>query len=405
MKKFFLLTVMIHAAVLLSAEISPAPRRYFEIGTDIFGGFSNNYFSFSDILTETIELDFNKMSETLKSNGLMIDSVFDAGVFMNLNLPVFRLNAFAGVAGNFLFTVPQSLFDIIANGIEFDDEISGSADISADVFFQAGLGFSAKVGKVRFKVTPALFVPLIHISDSAWTYSLKYGRDSVFAETAFSAALYSSVDENMDMAEFFSSYGIDVAVGAEMPVFPWLDAGVAVENIPISSAKLNYRHTAESSYSWKTDKSIFDTITGDDDTDAAEESDSSSSEVKSVEEALCRQLRLVLTAAFRPFNNRDLFAVTASAAFKFNSGSALTMNSSNAAMPDFLVKVDFRPIKLFALQAATSYRDKIWMMQGGLMLNFRVFEMDLALATRSGSLRGCFTGTGIQAGIGIRLGF
>ena len=108
MKKVLSIICALCIVTFAFAEIDP-PHRYFEIGTEVHVGVSNNWFSVPDFFQETLVVDLNKMADNL-SSGLTLDALLDARVNVAINGgKVFRMNIFAGAYGQGMVNISQEM--------------------------------------------------------------------------------------------------------------------------------------------------------------------------------------------------------------------------------------------------------------------------------------------------------
>ena len=115
MKKVLSIICALCIVTFAFAEIDP-PHRYFEIGTEVHVGVSNNWFSVPDFFQETLVVDLNKMADNL-SSGLTLDALLDAQVNVAINSgKVFRMNIFAGAYGQRMVNISQEMLEFLANG-------------------------------------------------------------------------------------------------------------------------------------------------------------------------------------------------------------------------------------------------------------------------------------------------
>ena len=83
MKKILSIICALCIVTFAFAEIDP-PHRYFEIGTEVHVGVSNNWFSVTDFFQDTLVVDLNEMAEKL-GGGLTLDALLDARVNLAVN--------------------------------------------------------------------------------------------------------------------------------------------------------------------------------------------------------------------------------------------------------------------------------------------------------------------------------
>ena len=137
MKKTLSIICALCIAGFAFAEIDP-PHRYFEIGTEVHVGVSNNWFSVTDFFQDPLVVDLNEMADNLGS-GLTLDALLDARVNLAINGgKVFRMNIFAGAYGQGMVNISQEMLEFLANG----NAAKGIADLARQAGAElAGMGF------------------------------------------------------------------------------------------------------------------------------------------------------------------------------------------------------------------------------------------------------------------------
>lgn len=410
MKKVLSIICALCIVTFAFAEIDP-PHRYFEIGTEVHVGVSNNWFSVPDFFQETLVVDLNKMADNL-SSGLTLDALLDARVNVAINGgKVFRMNIFAGAYGQGMVNISQEMLEFLANGNANTPNNTITAKLGTDInaYVEAGVRFQSIIQNLGISVTPTVFVPVAHVPRIVATGKVEPQEDgSMIATGKADIKAYSVVPlndpTNIDINALLKDVGVDFSIGAQYAILPSLDVGLEVLHIPALAASLRN----EASFSLNADykvNPVLNSAMGDTDTDGKYfEGSYEMSEITyttlTEPKKIRRPIEAVLMTEWRPFG--EWFDVNGSAGyvfgenhnFKFAVGAGfhlLRMSKLGGHMLDFNIK--------------SGYQDRIWTQQAQLIWNLRALELEFNVSSRSSNFLSSFTGTGLGAGFGLRIGF
>ena len=408
MKKVLSIICALCIVTFAFAEIDP-PHRYFEIGTEVHVGVSNNWFSVPDFFQETLVVDLNKMADNL-SSGLTLDALLDARVNVAINGgKVFRMNIFAGAYGQGMVNISQEMLEFLANGNANTPNNTITAKLGTDInaYVEAGVRFQSIIQNLGICVTPTVFVPVAYVPQVVATGKVEPQEDgSMIATGKADIKAYSVVPlndpTNIDINALLKDVGVDFSIGAQYAILPSLDVGMEVLHIPALAASLRN----EASFSLNADykvNPVLDSATGGTDGKYFEGSYEMSeityttlTEPKKIR----RPIEAVLMTEWRPFG--EWFDVNGSAGyvfgenhnFKFAVGAGfhlLRMSKLGGHMLDFNIK--------------SGYQNRIWTQQAELIWNLRAFELEFNVSSRSANFLSSFMGTGLGAGFALRVGF
>lgn len=408
MKKVLSIICALCIVTFAFAEIDP-PHRYFEIGTEVHVGVSNNWFSVPDFFQETLVVDLNKMADNL-SSGLTLDALLDARVNVAINGgKVFRMNIFARAYGQGMVNISQEMLEFLANGNANTPNNTITAKLGTDInaYVEAGVRFQSIIKKLGISVTPTVFVPVAYVPQVVATGKVEPQEDgSMIATGKADIKAYSVVPlndpTNIDINALLKDVGVDFSIGAQYAILPSLDVGLEVLHIPALAASLRN----EASFSLNADYTVhpvLDSATGGTDGKYFEGSYEMSeityttlTEPKKIR----RPIEAVLMTEWRPFG--EWFDVNGSAGyvfgenhnFKFAVGAGfhlLRMSKLGGHMLDFNIK--------------SGYQDRIWTQQAQLIWNLRALELEFNVSSRSANFLSSFMGTGLGAGFALRVGF
>lgn len=408
MKKVLSIICALCIVTFAFAEIDP-PHRYFEIGTEVHVGVSNNWFSVPVFFQETLVVDLNKMADNL-SSGLTLDALLDARVNVAINGgKVFRMNIFAGAYGQGMVNISQEMLEFLANGNANTPNNTITAKLGTDInaYVEAGVRFQSIIQNLGISVTPTVFVPVAYVPQVVATGKVEPQEDgSMIATGKADIKAYSVVPlndpTNIDINALLKDVGVDFSIGAQYAILPSLDVGLEVLHIPALAASLRN----EASFSLNADYTVhpvLDSATGGTDGKYFEGSYEMSeityttlTEPKKIR----RPIEAVLMTEWRPFG--EWFDVNGSAGyvfgenhnFKFAVGAGfhlLRMSKLGGHMLDFNIK--------------SGYQNRIWTQQAELIWNLRAFELEFNVSSRSANFLSSFMGTGLGAGFALRVGF
>lgn len=410
MKKILSIICALCIVTFAFAEIDP-PHRYFEIGTEVHVGVSNNWFSVPDFFQETLVVDLNKMADNL-SSGLTLDALLDARVNVAINGgKVFRMNIFAGAYGQGMVNISQEMLEFLANGNANTPNNTITAELGTDInaYVEAGVRFQSIIKNLGISVTPTVFVPVAYVPQVVATGKVEPQEDgSMIATGKADIKAYSVVPlndpTNIDINALLKDVGVDFSIGAQYAILPSLDVGLEVLHIPALAASLRN----EASFSLNADykvNPVLNSAMGDTDTDGKYfEGSYEMSEITyttlTEPKKIRRPIEAVLMTEWRPFG--EWFDVNGSAGyvfgenhnFKFAVGAGfhlLRMSKLGGHMLDFNIK--------------SGYQDRIWTQQAQLIWNLRALELEFNVSSRSANFLSSFMGTGLGAGFALRVGF
>ena len=410
MKKVLSIICALCIVTFAFAEIDP-PHRYFEIGTEVHVGVSNNWFSVPDFFQETLVVDLNKMADNL-SSGLTLDALLDARVNVAINGgKVFRMNIFAGAYGQGMVNISQEMLEFLANGNANTPNNTITAELGTDInaYVEAGVRFQSIIKNLGISVTPTVFVPVAYVPQVVATGKVEPQEDgSMIATGKADIKAYSVVPlndpTNIDINALLKDVGVDFSIGAQYAILPSLDVGLEVLHIPAWAASLRN----EASFSLNADykvNPVLNSAMGDTDTDGKYfEGSYEMSEITyttlTEPKKIRRPIEAVLMTEWRPFG--EWFDVNGSAGyvfgenhnFKFAVGAGfhlLRMSKLGGHMLDFNIK--------------SGYQDRIWTQQAQLIWNLRALELEFNVSSRSSNFLSSFMGTGLGAGFALRVGF
>lgn len=398
------ISLLIISFVLFTSGIFARPffaDRYFEIRTGAEGSFSNNAYSFNDILVKELEIDFRKIAQKLPDEGFLIDYHLAPEYSINLNLDVltFGINLGAEVSGKEI--INKEFFDFLGYGYSVNDEMTMKLDTYFDAYICANMNFGMKIGKNRFQLAPSMFVPVASYSgrmmdlsyknDEAGNIIVKLGSD-MHIHTAFD---YNNFSTNIN--EYINTAGFDLAAQFEFPV-DYASSLLFKGRIPLLPGKLKY--DLHETVSWEFDKNLGNLANGGleslADISSPEISDLS---VQAAEYLINRPLKAMLLYNYKP--RASMFNAIAG----FGLGMYHPFVDNSHFYIEYYVGAQMDLISVFKAGISTEYTEEVFKHNFDLSLNLRIIQLDVGVTLQSASFVKSLSGTGYGVHLYYSMGF
>ncbi|MCL2243349.1 MAG: DUF5723 family protein [Treponema sp.] len=388
-------------------------RQSFEIGIDAGLGFDNNLVKVGDLLDPDKQIDgkaiidLNEFAGRLGDNGLNLNAAVDTGFYVNLlNINLFgskwELGIFAGADGNINFNLPKSLFTLVSEGNVNQTLFTGNISATGGIYADVGVRASGKFGKLRIGATPSVFAPLIYIPRTGIDFTLNTDTNEGLSFDADGGiSIYSPFsqlfDDNLNIQNVSSiNLGFDISAHAQLDLFPFLDVGGSISNIPVIPAKMKDRLAVSLDY--EIPPTTISTIIdggleipefGDETLVYGYRSDS--------EVFVVRPLRFDVFTRYKPFSNEFIV-------IRPNIGMSIDINNKEPLF-NTGIGVQLNIVDLLIINIGTDYTETIWTHHAGLALNLRFFELNLRASLRSSDFKSSFDAQGFGFNAGVRFGF
>ena len=389
------------------------PRRYFEMSTTADVGASNNYFAAEDILVEELIFDLKKIATELPTKGFSFNTYSDVKYAIDFNHPDGMHFGFeTGIDFYCKGTISKALFEFLGHGNKLNEPLTFDGKAIADLFLYTNVTAGFDFLGFHAEITPTLFAPILH-GESKDLYA-KFENNSNGTTVATASAgttFYSSMnlkpyfDNNFDFSDFnaldaFSEmenyYGFDLALSLEHKIFDTLQ-GAAYTRIPIVPGKLVNSTSLTTSIRYEV-KSIFDMIMGTTDS-ATKSTEYSGLTYNSSEYYLHRPFKMGAQAVWRPFGKWCTF----------NSLLGFAVRNPFSSDAEFFMEYDFGVnftiLHILGFDISTSYENQIFMHSVGVILNFRLIEVNASVVCQGGNFVQSFKGTGAGCVIAVKIGF
>ena len=366
-------------------------RQRFEFGSKTGVGLDNDFIGTGDFFTKNIVIDLNEIGNRIGVNGVNFNVDVFHDMFLNFRLSQdWGLGFFIGVDSHIYGNLPQSLFQLLAEGnIDLPDRTSsGMVSASGAAFFNVGANGFMQFGKLRISPQLTFFSPLIYIpGESGITYSVG-GEYELSMSASGEISMYSPFFEDGRV-----HVGTDISVDGEYALFSFLDVGASLSSIPLVPVKLQNRmRVTMDDFSYTLENPL-----------SGNNQDLSLPELQttqvydSADYWVFRPLQFDVFARYKPLNSEMLIirpniGFTAAISEKtgyFNAGLEAMFNYAN------LIKVHL----------GTGIEQAIWKHRIGFALNLRAAELNAEVQFRSQSFTGTFRGQGMGIAIGTTFGW
>jgi len=408
-------------------------RQSFELGLagGLGAGFDNTIIGTTEIFRKKIEIDLTEFADRVLEDGADINFGGFADILsfdiknINIGQGLWNFGLTTNVDGNINFNISESLFTLIAEGNAGNHNNSGKIGGKGGIFSEMGIPISAKYQVADRTLTiglkPSLYTPVVYIpSGTGITYNLYTRQDPVtqepasdkdekakyglFLDTDGGLDIYTSTSfDNIKAAEFvFGRNGFDISMDVEYCLFPSLDIGVSLSQIPIAPATLTngMRMSLDDSYAYIDAEKM---INSEDAVNADFNLDTDYFTNRNLQ--VYRPFRFDFYMCYKPIahffpDNAKLIFIKPNIGLSVNLTKGDEKNYYNAGLEIGLNLKD-----IFILYIGSGYREEIWKQKAGFALNFRLFELDFEASLRSRTFEGCFEGQGMGLFLGTRWGW
>jgi hypothetical protein len=405
MKKILSISVLLTLGFgSLWADLKP---RYFEWGLfNVDFGLGNNFLSWSDIInpSHTIKIDLDKLPR--KAFGIEADG--EIKTWFNIQTTgkyQVGVNLSAGVEMVSFSGLSKKATEFLSEGSGGSTSITGSVEAGASIFGTVELKGSAKVGRWKFFAAPGIYLPLLYMRQPSIRYELD-SADPIKGEVVINADLYTAFNakafmDDSDITGIADPIGADLSLGAEYALFDWLNVGGTITHLPILPAFMKNSTSISMEYDINPNEmELTDLIDDgfDDFFDDVKGFDSDDPDVyhTGLHHAVFRPLRFDIYGVYKPFK-KDSITLKPRLGFSVLTvyGACFNMDVTARANWKNFVSVDL----------STGYRERLWRNKIILAFNLRALELDLGIGLQSQSFLRSFTLRGLNAALGLRLGW
>lgn len=375
--------------------------RTFEIGFSAFVGLDNDFISAKQVLQEHVVIDLDELKEGFRFNFNMMVSPF----FFNFN---YRDKWGFGLSTALQATGSVSLSGNMITLSQAEDEKS---EVAGAAFLEVGAPVFFHINKLKVKVRPSVFYPLLYVdkekSDISYTYKT-VGEDQTQADVAYKMRVYTAMsleDTDADIVPT-ASPGVDLNIGAEFPLskvlgisnaLPFLDFDVGVDfiNIPVVPGALKDYMELAGNIGTGGPVNVFDP---DFDMENLVETEDTiygaDGGIKVV-----RPFKFLAHIDWRPLGGSKLLTIIPVIGFAINP-----LYIEPFSMETVLKgRLDF--FNILKLTVGTGFEDRLWKNSVDVALNLRAFEINLGVDMRSTDYAKSLQGAGLGVSTGFKFGW
>ena len=404
MKK--ILASLIAVSILSSAAFAKNffSQRYFEMryGADV--DFSNNLFALNDFMKKDLVIDLNKIADECPDNGFNIRADAAPTVAMNVNVGDVHVGLSSGIQLYENMSVGQDLFKFLGYGNEIGQQLDFSFTDDADVFAFSQLNVGFKVGRLKFKFQPAVFIPVLSIRGGGGSLkvqndedgTLKIGMDlnmNVYSAVELKSKEGEngiSVDSSNIASSIASGYGFDLGGAVSYNLTKSLAFDVAY-HIPLVPGHLNYLSTITGGFDYEIKLTDYENAK------KTERETTVTNEKKTLD--VHRPLKLNLYA------DKDMLGGLFNARAGAGFGVRRPFSDDADFYPEYYFSFGLNLIDMLKVGVSTEYTDQLFVHQLGTTFNVRLIQLDLGISTQSSSFIKSMSVAGMGAYVYVTFGF
>ncbi|MCR4579122.1 MAG: hypothetical protein K5681_02125 [Treponema sp.] len=398
-----LAVLIITAALFCTSVFSKGffEKRFFEYKMSVPVSFSNNLIALNDIMKEEVVIDLKKMAENLPNDGFALNMAVKPNFGINLNIAAVTVGVCAGLDVYGKVNLSKGLFDFLGTGMQVGDTLDITLSPVMDIYAYSEVNVGIKFSRFNLYVRPAVFSPIVSISESSGGISIVNNEDgSITMSSNVDVGIYSFLDlsqgfENIDIQEFaaniYKNLGFDLAMGMSMPFSKSLVVS-ADARIPIVPATMKNKYSML--FESETTLSLSDTSSFNFEMPSPEFNPSSGENYK-----LNRPLRVLGYVDFYPLGNFvDL---------RLGGGIGIyhPFMSSAKFYPQYYAGITFNLINILKASLSTEYTEQVFIHQLGAVVNIRLVEIDAGISMQSTDFAKSWLVSGFGAYLVVCVGF
>ena len=415
MKKLLIICLFFLGAMPLwtdeTAEDTPIrlKNRGFEIALlKTHVGFGNNFLAAKDVLQKTVIIDLDNLTKGFKTAiGVEI-----APVAININWKDrWGFGFDLGVATTY------GNIEISKNLLQLNQIHLEKFGVGAAAFLDVGIPTFFHIRKLKVKLRPAVFLPLAY-AKPGMNYTFKEKADGFRMAIDYNMFVYApfSLDfietgDSFDLSEIpqalnTTTLGFDFNTNLEFPLFPWLDVGINLYNIPLKPSVLyNYMRMAGELFVDTSTIDFADLANGGKFPDdiwgypGSPEDFLLELEYGMGEEKIMRPFKLISYVVYRPFKKHPHFLLIPSLGFSINP-VYVQRDSIEGGL-----KVCMDLANMFITTLGVNYEDQLWKNSINFVINLKAIEVDFGLIFESQNFIKSWQGAGAGVNFGLKLGW
>jgi len=322
-------------------------------------------------------------------------------------------------------------FDIAHLDIEGNISLSGKPltliqaeeekfGVGAAVFVDFAIPMFFHVNEFKVKLRPAAFLPVVYARPGI-TYVHKEINNGVYIALEYDMRFYTPVNlsinesgqpenvmDNFTMNDIWpilrNNLGYDLGFSLEYPLFPWLDLGTDIYNLPLPflGARLNhYISMKDSIYIDTSHIDLADLINGGElpeDAYYIPDGPGLSSGYNPNGDILRRPFKMLFYANYRPFDSTiiQLIPVMGFSVSKLYPRPGAFEGGANVCF-------DFKNFLILSL--GSNYMDRKWMNSIDTVFNVRLFQLSSGIIFQSPNFVKSWKGAGFAFNFGFKIGW
>ena len=393
------------------AELYPSSR-FVELGVDASFSAGQNALGITDVFTKDLVIDLNDLAK----RDFKLNFGFAPGFHFNVNIKGLGVGLQTDLDFHTNFTIDQALFKFLAEGNELNESQTIGMSANLESFLTTSIPVKFKIGKLGFKVVPTYFIPIAYLPDPRAQVTYTTNEDgTVRAEAVASFDLYTAFDastvfaDNSSMPELSEilreakNGGFDLSAVVEYALFDFLDVGGYL-NMPIYPGTLGHHTYGNATLNFEM-VGLLDWATSDPKPEKPfDDPEMYWSDLQYDENGykVNRPLKFGIEAAWRPIGKWLVVHPKLGVAAKNPFGSDFSIKS---LYPEYSLSADMTFVYVFGFNLTTAYEDHVFSHNLGLRLNTRIFELDLNIGTSNSDFLRSFSLGGLQAQVGVKIGF
>jgi hypothetical protein len=404
MKKILIIILLIFVPFCVFAKGKTEKKktldRTFEIGLlNIDVNFANSFLTVKDVFHEVIIIDLDKLSDGFKIN-------------LGFNIVPLYINYNSKKGWGVGLSAGVSAFGVVnlsGNMLSLSEAVKDNSDLGGAVFSSVTVNSFYDVKNLKIKFNPSLYTALAYVAPprnmtSSVIYTLDYSNGTVMNIDYASRVYIGYSTENK--FSITSNPGLDFTVGMEYPlakeigltnILPILDFDVALDfiNIPFIPSTLTDYIQVKGQVGKDTPIKLINK--DDDDDSGLFSSDGIVKGTRVVQ--VSRPFKMLTRADWRPLFGTNFLTITPVIGFcysefyyqpfSFEGGLNASLNFGN----------------IFLLKAGLNYIDRMFVNNLGVVLNSKLFEVDIGLDLRSQEISQLWSGAGFGLSFGFKFGW
>jgi len=378
-------------------------QRFFEIkvGTDV--DFSNNLFAMNDFMKKDLVIDLRKIADECPEKGFNIRADLAPIYEMNLNIKDFHLGLSSGIEMYESLSVGKDLFDFLGYGNSIGETLNFSLNNDTDVFAFSQLSVGFKIARLKIRVEPAVFMPILSVRGGGGSVTVLNDADGnvnmgidlnldVYSAIELKKNDEGSVSFDVDKIESIltSGYGFDLGGGVALDLTKSLTLDTTCR-IPIIPGHLNYKSNVQGGFDYKMKLSDFEN---------AEKTERETT-VTNMEDSLAVHRPLKLDVYLNKNFLGSLFNACAGAGF----GIRRPFSDYAVFYPEYYLGFGINLIDIIKVGVSTQYKDQLFIHQLGTTFNIRLIQLDLGISSQSSSFKKSLSVGGVGAYAYLTVGF